>query len=391
MDDYTWRKKLENRRRRRRFERLFVVFLFALSIGCLVAYFAVYTKTPVYAMNEAFNALKKNDAETFRNRIDFDSVTAGCYDDLTGDMFKNDTRISAKERSLFENFYVLIRPQICRGMIKVMNEKLDGGKWTLPEGILKGRQLGIDFDLLLERSLIRHTTVVNIEKVEHLGTGAVAEVKIVEDYSQVPFTLKVTLENTGGKGIQIAGREFQLFGKIWKFEGMSFSFSANEWKIISVDNYKEYLESVAPILMRDVQEYIDATAEIVTRYNSAFRSEQNNFIYLQRTPGGIMSDAQRGRIAEYITTNIIPTLENRRAELDSINVPKGALYLATLRRESTDITIRAWESYRRGLIENNSAAFATAESLHKQELILDQRIEEIVHKSAVAQNLPELP
>ena len=376
MDDYTWRKRLEARRRRRKIERIIIACFFVLAIAGIFSYFAVYTKTPEYAALETVEAVRENDAETLRRHMDFNAIMVRAYDDLTGDMFKYDTRLSERERSLFENFYVLIRPQICQGAVKVIDAKLDTGNWTLPEGMLKGRQLGIDFDLLLERSLIRHTTVVSVENVEHYGERAVADVKVVEDLTQTPFTLKVTLENVSGRGWHIGEKEFELFGKVWKFSGLSFGRS--DWKVIAVDNYKDYLDAVAPLLMQDVGNYIDGTAEIISRYNGVFRNEQSTFIVAQKTPGGIMTDE-------------LPTLENRQAELDSVTIPTGATYLANLRRESTNVTIQAWQSYYRGLVENNSAAFDTAESLHKQELILDQRIEEIVHNSAVARNLPELP
>ena len=84
-------------------------------------------------------------------------------------------------------------------------------------------------------------------------------------------------------------------------------------------------------------------------------------------------------------------LQYRQNELDEIYIPQGASYLANLRKESTTITIRAWQEYSRGLIENDQSAFFAAESLHKQELVLDQRIEEIVHNSAIFKNLPDLP
>lgn len=391
MDDYTWRKRLAARRRRRRIERFIVVSLFFMCVGCVIWYFTSYTKTPNYAINETVEALKENDAETFRKHIDFTTVLTKAYDDLTVDLFKYDTQLSERERSLFENFYVLIRPQMCQGAIKVINTRLDTGRWTLPEGMLKGRQLGIDYDLLLERSLIRHTTIVGVENVEHLGNRAVADIKVVEDYSQIPFVLKVTLENVGGKGLHVAEKEINIFGQNFKFAGLSFNFRASDWKIISVDNYKEYLDAVSPALRKDLAEYIDATTEIVRRYNNIFRSEQNTFIYAQRTSNGMLSYNQKNNVAYYISETIIPNLKNRQAELDEIYVPHGALYLAGLRKESTEVTIQAWQSYVRGLLENNSAAFDTAETLLKQELILDQRIEEIVHSSAVARNLPDLP
>ena len=100
---------------------------------------------------------------------------------------------------------------------------------------------------------------------------------------------------------------------------------------------------------------------------------------------------QRVEVSDYITNTIIPALEERQAELDQIPIPEGAQFLASLRKESTRITILAWQSYIKGITENSAADLDTAASLHKQELVLDQRIEEIIHNSAVTRNLPELP
>ena len=336
-------------------------------------------------------AFKENDVTDFRSHLELPAITAKAYDDLTVDLFKYDTQLSERERSLFENFYVLIRTQMCQGAIKVINEKFDSGKWTLPEGMLKGRQLGIDFDLLLERSLIRHTSIVGVENIAHHGNTATAEIKVVEDYSQIPFTLKVTLQNFASASWQVGQKTFHVGGQDYIFPGMSFTLGSSDWRVVSVDNYREYLDAVSPTLKKDLADYIDATAEIISRYNENFLQEQYAFITMQRTANGIMTDDQRWRIANYINQVIIPMRQYRQNELDSVPVPKGATYLSELRKESTAVTISAWQSYARGLIEDNSAAFDTAESLHKQELALDQRIEELVYNSAITRNLPDLP
>ena len=391
MDDYTWKKRVRARRRRVRYERIF--FLIALIVGISYAIwnFTSRTKTPLYAMNKVVESIELGDLENFHKHVDLITVVNRAYDDLTGDMFKKDKQLSMSERLLFENFYVLIRPQMCQGAIKVINTKIETGYWSLPEEILKGRQLGIDFDLLLERSLIRSTIITGVENVENLGNKATADVNIVNENTQTPFTLKVTLENFSNVGLQMSGDYFELFGETWKFPGLSFAFDNNAWKIVSIDNYKEYLATVSPIIQKDIDNYIDATAEIVDGYNDIFYNQQTNFIVMQRTSSGIMGDSQREGIFDYISNTIIPTLEARQAELDKIQVPSGARYLADLRAQSTYVTIQAWKYYAQGVSENDAVAFETAESIHKQELALDQRIEEIIRNSAVARNLPELP
>ena len=390
MDDITWKRNLERRRRRRRNEWIaFSLFIVAI-MSCIVWYVISYTKTPSYAITEALESLHSDDTTIFQDHVDFDSVTLAAYDDLTGDMFKYDKQLTDHERAVFENFYVLIRTQMCNGAVKVIKTRLNTGKWTLPEEMLKGRQLGIDFDLLLERSLIRHTSIVGVENVDNLGDKATADVKVIEDYTQKPFTLKVTLENYGG-GINIGGTSFELFGETFKIPGISFKLGGNDWKVVRVENYREYLDTVSPALKEELSNYIDATSEIVDKYNDIFLNEQSTFAYLQQTSTGIMSEDRRIQIAEYINQTIIPMLSARQAELNEIPVPQGAAYLANLRKESTAVTIQAWQFYSSGLLEDNSAAFDTAESLHKQELVLDQRIEELIHDSAVAKEIPALP
>jgi len=391
MDDYTWRKRLEQRRRRRKRERMFVMGIFLSAIFGVFLYFSVYIKTPEYAMREMVTAYRENDMQTFRRHLDLNSITARAYDDLTGDLFKYDTQLSDRERSLFENFYVLIRRQMTGGAVKVINTYLDTKNWTLPGEILKGRQLGIDFDLLLDRSLIRHTALVDLENVEHHGEEATASFKIVEEYTQIPFVLKVTLKDLANESYNVGGANFEIFGHKISFPGFSFNLSGSDWKVVSVDNYKEYLDTVSPILRKNLAWYIDETAEIVYRYNGTFEAEQNEFISMQRNSSGIMTENQRIQVATYINNVIIPSLENRQAELDQVKIPQGAEFLSQLRQESTRVTIMAWQAYARGMNENSSTALDAAESLHKQELALDQRIEEIIHNSAVAKNVPELP
>lgn len=391
MDDYTWRRRLAERRRRRERERLFVVIFFLLIFGGVFLYFSVYTKTPEYAMREMVVAFKAGEAETFRRHVDLNSITAAAYDDLTSDLFKYDTQLTERERILFENFYVLIRRQMTGGAVKVINTYLDTGEWTLPGEILKGRQLGVDFDILLDRSLIRHTSLIDLEEVEMQDEEATATFSVVEEYTQVPFVLKVTIKDLANESFNVGGKEFEIFGRTIKFPGLSFNLGGSDWKIVSVDNYRGYLDAVSPILRQNLAEYIDNTAEIVYRYNIIFEEEQDIFITLQRSPSGIMTSDQRVEVADYIASTIIPALEGRQAELEQVPVPQGAQFLAGLRRESTRVTIMAWQSYIKGITENSATDLDTAESLHKQELALDQRIEEIIHNSAVARNLPELP
>ena len=239
--------------------------------------------------------------------------------------------------------------------------------------------------------LISYTTIKSIGKVEYTDVDkATVNLDVIEDYTGTPFTMQLEVEKVNGAGWSFGGFEFDLLDRKWKMGSVNFNLGTSDWRVVGINNYREYLDIVAPILRQELAEYIDSTQEIVDRYNNAFRTQQNEFVYLQRTQNGVMNAQQKERIAEYIENNIIPTLQNRQQELDNVPASGGAAYLAKLRKDSMNITISAWGYYIKGLRENSAESFDTAESLHKQELALDQRIEEIVHNSAISRERPDI-
>ena len=198
------------------------------------------------------------------------------------------------------------------------------------------------------------------------------------------------MQKGGSSGWTFGGFEFDFLNRKWKVGSVNVNLGSSDWRVVGITNYRDYLDIVAPILRQELYDYIDSTSEIVNRYNEIFLSQHNDFVSLQRTQNGVMNSQQKERVAGYIENNIIPTLQNRQMELDEIAAPNGAIYLSKLRRESTTITVSAWSYYIKGLREGSVEAFNTAESLHKQELAIDQRIEEIIHDSAVNRDRPEL-
>ena len=242
---------------------------------------------------------------------------------------------------------------------------MSSGSWNLPDGtdILKGRQLGIDFERFIERSQIRNTTFVKIGKVEHMGRSATAEVEIKEDYTQTPFTLILSMEQA----------------------------EDGHWQVSYIKNYKAYLDKISPLQNKDIADYIAATKSIVTESNEHFEVFQNHFKRLNSSKNGHLSKQQKYNIAALIEDDIIPGLQERQAQLDAVEVPAGAQYLARQRQQATETSIKAWQHYIKGLREDSPAEFATAETLHKQELAIDLRVQDIIRHTAISKNIPNLP
>ena len=365
MDDYTWQKKIKERKTRSK-RWFFLLFLaMALSLGTVAWYFGFFTNTPEYALKQAQLSWQEKNVDQFKRYVNLSLLTSRAYDDLTVDLFAYDSTLTSQSKVMFEKFYVLIKPQLTQGTEETISKRIATGSWSLPEGadILKGRQLGIDYERFLERSQLRNTTFLEVTRVDRHGSSALADVKIREDYTQTEFTLTLSMEKT----------------------------EDGHWQVAYIKNYKQYLDTIAPLQNKDIATYIEATKDIVTDCNEKLRDQQIKFQSLTTTSAGKLTEYQKKHLQKLLTEEVIPTLKDRQAQLDKVTIPKGAQYLAAQRKLSTDTTIEAWEHFIKGLESGNQAEFATAETLHKQELAIDLRVDEIIHHTALSKNIPNLP
>lgn len=365
MDDYTWQRRLRARRMQERRRLSLVFFILAALVGSAVWYFFFYIRTPEYALEQIQTAITEQDGEKFNRYVNAELLSSRAYDDLTVDLFAYDAELTPKTRAMFEKFYILIKPQLSEGMENAALTRITGGSWNLPEGtdILKGRQLGIDFERFLERSQLRNTTLIKVGKVEHSGHNATADIEIIEDYTQTPFTLQLAMEQA----------------------------EDGHWQVAYIKNYKAYLDKISPLQNKDIADYIAATKSIVSESNEHFEVYQSHFKRLNNSKNGHLSKQQKNNVAALIEDDIIPALQERQAKLDAINVPAGAQYLARQRQQATETSIKAWQHYIKGLREDSHAEFATAETLHKQELAIDLRVQDIIRHTAISKNIPNLP
>ena len=365
MDDYTWEQMLQQRNRRSQRRFLACCLVLACLIGTLIWYVGFYRRSPEFALQQLQTAVAEQDAETFAYYMNLETLTNRAYDDLTRDLFAYDASLTPKTKVMFERFYVTIKPQLAGGTAETIRQRVADGHWSLPSGtdILQGRQLGIDYERFLERSQIRNTTFLRIESLERQGASAVVTVLVREDYTQTEFPLTLVMEQA----------------------------QDGHWQVVYIENYRDYLDTIAPLQNGDIAQYIEATQPIVDKYNVTLRALQKRFKRLARTETGELTSLQREALQTLLKEQVVPAVQERQVELDAIDVPAGAQYLARPRQQCTETTVKAWEHFIRGLAEDKVSEFDKAETLHKQELAIDLRVEDIIHHTAVSKNMPNLP
>ncbi len=366
MEKLLWLSRLEENKRQRKHRRRLLLGITACTVllGTCLWYFFVYIRTPEYALHALQTAITEKNRSTFEHYADLKRISDRAYDDLTVDFFAYDKTLTPQTRKLFENFYVLIKPQVVEGTEETILRRIETGDWSLPAGnsLLKGRQLGIDYERILERSQIRDAELVRIGSITRNDHTAMAQLIVKDMSTQTPFTLLLSMEQT----------------------------TDGHWQVVAIDNYRAWLDAVTPLIYQDIASYIATTQPIVNTYNQQFQKQQQKFHRLTQTKNGQFSAEQRNRIASFLENEVLSTLEKRQQALDAITIPAGAAYLASMRKNSTEKTTEAWQHFINAIRENKQAEFDTAESLHKQELEIDSRIGAILRRTARAQTLPEV-
>ena len=163
------------------------------------------------------------------------------------------------------------------------------------------------------------------------------------------------------------------------------------WQIVRVANYRAYLEAVQTATSTDISRYIKATRPIVDRYNGVFRSSQHEFRSLTETAWSTYTTEHRKALIRLLQENMIPALKKYQRELDEVEIPRGAAYLAAQRKAATEASIASYESFVKGLDSGMPEDFARAETLHKKALTYDLRVGDMIRRSAVNAETPATP
>ena len=269
--------RVEQRRRQQKREFLLVMAGFTLLLGGWLWYHFIYIRTPEYAMRQITQAFSVRDAAKVERYIDFDRVLDAAYDDLTDDLLYYDAALTDETRKRYATFYDVIKPQMLHGLKDTLHRFAATGEWLLPDGadLTKGRQLGIDFERFLERSQLRNTEVLRTGAFHLQNRQATGQVELRDRHSQTEFSMVISLEQA----------------------------KDGHWQIIRLENYRQYLDTIAPRQNQDIADYIAATRDVILTGNEELENLQDRFQQLTRSAGGQLSGSAAKPLGELIRSD----------------------------------------------------------------------------------------
>ncbi|TCS80114.1 hypothetical protein [Pectinatus cerevisiiphilus] len=342
-----------------------ILFFFSLGFLLFYACFVFFMHTPWYTAAQFKFAYHNHNTAILMRTIDLESVISNGYDDVTCDLFIYNSNIQPKTKQTFEQFYKLIKKDICDGTLVMIDKYLKDNVWHEPTGtsVLKGREMGIDYDELLERSMLRNTSIKGIGSLSKDDNGNyILPVTVADRYTDTDFVINLLLQKNT--------------------EGI--------WKITKIINYRNYLEHVRNLYNADITTYINDTKAQTAEYNRTFQGIQLKFQAMTKPIGANISNDQRAQIQKFILSEVIPAYTSHENYLQNVNVPPGASHLHMLRLQSNAKTIEAWKYFAEGIGKDSKDDLSKAECSHQEALVLEQKVSDIMNKMP-ALFVPEIP
>ena len=363
MNEDKWQRTVAKRRKARRQERrlgcLLLIALILLAAAGIGGYFYYkHTHSPEYSLNEIQTAFAQRDVDTLHKYVDFKALLPPNYNILTDDIFNNDKIYGQKEHAVYKDFYALIEPILTDGTIASIDRYVQTGSWQKfsTDSMLQGRQLGIDYTELVNRSLLFNTDFKAIKSItQEDDDNASAVLAVADKYTATDFDLQIHLQRQDGI-----------------------------WRVTSVDNYKDYLEKISAIYQSDIKTYLAATQNDLDSSNARFAQLQSEFTVLAEKLYAGPSASQRILLKSFILQKIIPAYQDWYNYLASSQIPLGARHLHELRLDSASSSIQSWQKYADGISQDDVTKLNEAATLHEHAMETEQKVKDTIN------NMPAL-
>lgn len=321
---------------------LLAMVLALLALGGGWWYFQVYTKTPDYALLKIERALEEHDSDTFGRYVDIDALLDRSYDDLMEGLMDAEQPLSSEAKYTVGNFTQMLKAPLVKSFKQAMEDYVSTGYWGVET---EGESQGLEAAQVLEKSGLSHAT---FRKVDSMATDrdagtAIAKVRIFQQEANEEFVLDVQFtEQQDGT-----------------------------WRVTEVNNFHEFIMALTKARRAQLLQYADTTSEIISRHDAAMIQAQEQFGSLL-SRGTLGNDETRKALKSFMEGTIKADWQQRKAELEAVNVPAAAQTLHKLRLKICDLHIAYAEGYAAWMVDKKASTIREADRQLKQAKTLEQ-------------------
>ena len=193
-------------------KKLFIAALVAVVAIVLGWYFLYFTKTPVYSLNLAREAVEKHDVNAFKKHVDMDSIIGSSYDDVVAIQLEDSEIKNSPLKDLAEVMFQGLKPKI----VPILSNEIYNAIAKQPESSEQNAREKQAADEMKEKTGVKDLEFKSIGSATVDGNSAVVPVTFnsKELNQDVTFNLAMKKLDDG------------------------------TWQAVKINNFKEFLELV---------------------------------------------------------------------------------------------------------------------------------------------------
>ena len=314
-------------------------------IAVIGAYFFFHAKarTPDYALNLLNESIQNHDVRTFNSVVDVDQVLNSSYDGFVDGLMESDRAMSPEAREAITNFTQMLRVPIINSLKTAIETYVETGNFDQQSNVEGDNNFMAATDIM-ERAGLSKLEFRKIDGVTidpNNEERAIADIKFYQPETDKDFVFKVIIERGDD----------------------------NNWRVSSIENFREFTEIVAQMRRAALDSYLAQTSEINLRHDQTIREAEQKYGTILSL-GSLGQDQTRFDLKVLLTDVVKKDWEVRKQELFSVEVPRAAEPLQNLRMRICDLSIGSAEDYAKWMEDKKSATAKSAEDKRKQVQIL---------------------
>ena len=315
--------------------------LFIALIAIIGSYFFFHGKarTPDYALNMLNNSIELHDSRAFNSVIDIEQVLNSSYDGFVDGLMESDRAMSPEAREAITNFTQMLRTPIINSLKTAIENYVATGKFDQAPTVEGDDHFMAATDIMARAGLskLEFRKIDGVTIDPNNDERAIADIRFYQPEANDDFIFKVILERGDDEN----------------------------WRVIRIDNFREFTEIVAQIRRVALDKYLDQTSEINLRHDQTIREAEQKYGSILSL-GSLGQDQTRFDLKILLTDVVKKDWEVRKQELFSVEVPKAAETLQNLRLKICDLSIGSAEDYAKWMEDKKGSTVKSAEDKRKQ-------------------------
>ena len=193
-------------------KKLFIAALVAVVAIVLGWYFLYFTKTPVYSLNLAREAVEKHDVNAFKKHVDMDSIIGSGYDDVVSMQLEDPEIKNSPFKDLAEVMFQGLKPKI----VPILSNEIYNAIAKQPESSEQNAREKQAADEMKEKTGVKDLEFKSIGSATVDGNSAVVPVTFNSKELNQDITFNLAMKKLDD----------------------------GTWQAVKINNFKEFLELV---------------------------------------------------------------------------------------------------------------------------------------------------